>query len=389
MSRISGLDAALLFDESRAYLFRGDKYVRYNVASGSAEPNYPRLISSAWKGVPFRSGFDAAVNWGNGKAYIFKGSQYLRYDLSEGSMDAGYPRPISSAWKGMSFTGGVDAVVNFGNGKAYFFKGNKYIRYDVESGKADAGYPKLISSAWKGMSFIDGVDTAFHLGNGKVYFFKGEQYIRYDIAAGKADPGYPVRCDLPDRWKEVDFQGLWHNGLSTWELRSELSKLRARALKAANSKMVARIDKLLRPSTLEFLVRNGIPLMDEAGRLGLTLKSTDLHTASYWAAPDGPAMGTDPIFSGGGVRVGILDVAPMFSKTDTPHNTAAENIYEGPDLLPNDLKISDTAGCLGVAGVAVAIVSPAAPGALALGAAALEYMGSCLTLKALVNEVMK
>jgi len=101
---------------------------------------------------PNTSFFDGVVVWNNGKAYFFKGNQYIRYDIAADKADAGYPVPIKGNWPGLeAFADGIDAVVNWGNGKAYFFKGNQYIRYDIAADKADAGYPLPINGNWPGI----------------------------------------------------------------------------------------------------------------------------------------------------------------------------------------------------------------------------------------------
>jgi hypothetical protein len=46
---------------------------------------------------------DAAVAWNNGKAYFFKGSKYIRVNLAShphNTMDSGYPKPIAGNWPG-------------------------------------------------------------------------------------------------------------------------------------------------------------------------------------------------------------------------------------------------------------------------------------------------
>ena len=53
-------------------------------------------------------GMQAAAVWNNGKAYFFKGSQYLRYDIAADKVDAGYPKPIAGNWPGF-WPGGLDA----------------------------------------------------------------------------------------------------------------------------------------------------------------------------------------------------------------------------------------------------------------------------------------
>src|SRR5215475_377395 len=87
---------ALVWDESKAYFFKGDKYARYDIAGDQADEGYPQAISSGWAGV-FESDLDAAVVWPNGKAYFFKGDQYVRYDIAADQADEGYPQAIS-AW---------------------------------------------------------------------------------------------------------------------------------------------------------------------------------------------------------------------------------------------------------------------------------------------------
>jgi len=193
-SAFKKIDAAVEWDNGKAYFFKGGMYVRYDMKTDRVDPGYPKPTSSeTWPGLTFTDGIDAAVNWGNGKAYFFKGGQYIRYDLRADRADPGYPKPINNeTWPGLTFTDGIDAAVNWGNGKVYFFKGNQYVRYDLRADHADPGYPKPINSeTWPGVSFTDGVDTAVNWRNGKAYFFKGGQYIRYDLRADRADPGYP------------------------------------------------------------------------------------------------------------------------------------------------------------------------------------------------------
>src|SRR5436189_127118 len=83
------------------------------------------------------------VVWNNQKAYFFRGTQYVRYDIDADKPDEGYPRTIDSGWPGL-FKQDIDAAVVWPNGKAYFFKGDSYQRYDVENDSVDAGYPASI-----------------------------------------------------------------------------------------------------------------------------------------------------------------------------------------------------------------------------------------------------
>jgi Hemopexin/Astacin (Peptidase family M12A) len=183
-----------IWPNGKAYFFRGAEYDRYDPKADKVDPGYPLPIAGNWPGFPptFAAGVNAAVVWTNGKAYFFKGNQYIRYDIAADKVDSGYPLPIAGHWAGL-WTDNMDAGVVWPNGKAYFFKGPQYMRYDIATDKADSGYPRAIQGSWGGFpaSFAAGVNAAVVWNNGKAYFFKGSEYIRYDIATDKTDAGYP------------------------------------------------------------------------------------------------------------------------------------------------------------------------------------------------------
>jgi hypothetical protein len=192
------IDDVVLWPNGKAYLFHGDTYVRYDPAADKADPGYPAPIKGNWRGLPdrFTRNLDAAVLWPNHKAYLFKGNQYCRYDVAGDAMDRGYPARIAGNWPGFppAFEASVDAAVVWNNGKAYFFKGDQYIRYDVASDRTDPGYPLPIAGNWAGLpgEFQSGIDAVVLWNNGKAYLFKGRQYVRYDLASDRVDAGYPL-----------------------------------------------------------------------------------------------------------------------------------------------------------------------------------------------------
>jgi hypothetical protein len=186
---------------AKTYFFKGDRYVRYDIASDTVDDGYPLAIADHWPGMreaSFGASIDAAVDWGNGKAFFFKADKYLRYDITADKVDDGYPLAIADHWPGIreaGFGASIDAVVNWGNGKAYFFKGDKYLRYDTTADKADDGYPLAIADHWPGMreaGFGASVDAVVNWGNGKAFVFKDDKYLRYDMAHDRVDDGYPL-----------------------------------------------------------------------------------------------------------------------------------------------------------------------------------------------------
>jgi len=95
------IDAGVVSPNGKAYFFKGNQYIRYDLAADKADDG-PRLIKETWRGFPLRftSGVDCAVMWNNGKAYFFKGDQYIRYDVAADKVD-GDALPIAGQWPGL------------------------------------------------------------------------------------------------------------------------------------------------------------------------------------------------------------------------------------------------------------------------------------------------
>jgi hypothetical protein len=193
-----------IWPNGKAYFFRGVQYLRYDPKTDKVDPGYPKPISGNWPGFPanFAAGVSAMALWINAKAYFFKGNQYIRYDIAADKVDPGYPKPISGNWPGL-WSDKIDAAVVWPNGKAYFFRGAQYMRYDLAIDKVDPGYPKTIQAGWPfPPGFTAGINAVAVWNNGKAYFFRGSEYIRYDIATDKTDGGYPkpISGNWPGLW---------------------------------------------------------------------------------------------------------------------------------------------------------------------------------------------
>jgi alkaline phosphatase D len=177
----------LVWADGNAYFFRGDKYHRFGPDAARPDAGYPMVTAKMWKGL-YSSGIEAAVLWNNKKAYFFKGNGYICYDIAADKAEPG-PRYIGKFWRGL-WPEGIDAGALWNNGKAYFFRGSEYVRYDVAADRVDPGYPKSIKEGWPGV-WPDGIDGVALWPDGSAYFFKGDQHIRYDVKNDRAYPGGP------------------------------------------------------------------------------------------------------------------------------------------------------------------------------------------------------
>ncbi|KAG7205854.1 hypothetical protein KM043_007789 [Ampulex compressa] len=170
--------------EKTIYVFKGENY--WKLTDSGIAPNYPKLISSSWIGLP--GNIDAAFTYRNGKTYFFKGTQYWRYIGK--NMDGEYPKQISDGFTGIPDN--IDAAVAWtGNGKIYFYKGTKFWRFDPSSKPpVKSVYPKELSN-WDGIP--DNIDAAV-VYNKRTFFFKDDKYYRFndqEFKVDEADPPFP------------------------------------------------------------------------------------------------------------------------------------------------------------------------------------------------------
>jgi hemopexin len=176
-----GIDAAVNWGDGFVYLFQTvpadggtpefARYWKYNVLKNRAESPTPTLVSVGWPNLPpeYHGRIDAAFNGGQGRAYFFRDDEYLRYNIALDRVDdpdsgtAPYPRKISdpNGWRGLpaSFQSGIDAAVNTANGKIYFFKDDDYVRLTFATRTADPGFPLKTTEQWSGLS-ADRIGTA-------------------------------------------------------------------------------------------------------------------------------------------------------------------------------------------------------------------------------------
>lgn len=95
----------------------------------------------------FDATMDSAMAWDENKVYFFKGDKYVRYDLAADKVDAGYPKAIGSYWDGFKeagFGSGVDAFIRWDKDWAYAFKNDKYVRFHIPTDKVDQSARKSV-----------------------------------------------------------------------------------------------------------------------------------------------------------------------------------------------------------------------------------------------------
>ena len=151
------VDTVVDLGNGKAYLFKGAQYLRVDQRTNSVDAPV-RAIADGWPGLAelgFADSIQAAANWGNGKLFLFRGDAYVRYDVAADRADDGYPLSIADQWPGLAeagFAADLDAAIVWPNRKAFFFKGDRYLRYDVAADRADDGYPLSIADGWTGFA---------------------------------------------------------------------------------------------------------------------------------------------------------------------------------------------------------------------------------------------
>lgn len=163
----SDVDSVVDLGKGKAYLFKVDQYLRLDQGSNAVDGE-ATAIAAGWGGlgeIGFADGIDAAINRGDGKLFLFRGDSYVRYDIASDRVDADYPLSIAEQWHGLGeigFGSDLDAAVAWPNGKVYFFKGDQYVSYDLASDRAEDGNPRSIADGWAGLAdagFADGLDA--------------------------------------------------------------------------------------------------------------------------------------------------------------------------------------------------------------------------------------
>ena len=137
---------------------------------------------------------NAALNWNNGKAYFFDCWNHYRYDIAADKADPGYPQPIAGNWPEL-WPNGIDAAIVWDATSAYFFRGAEYLCYNIPNDSVDPGYPgRSPATGRAGPKRSPRASTRRSTGaTAMSTFFRGSSYARYrkDPAHEGVEPDHP------------------------------------------------------------------------------------------------------------------------------------------------------------------------------------------------------
>lgn len=322
----------------KCFFFKGDKYVRFDIASNRADPGYPRLIADDWVGMKeagFDRDLDGAVYWGDWRLYFFKGEQFVLFDLRVNKVKEGAPWPIASQgnWGGMQnagFGADVDAGVNWGSHELlYFFKGDQYIRFNMSTNHMDGNgsgpiYNPRDSDVWPGLNqgdFARGIDAALNWGDERLYFFKGDNFIRFDTTTNRAE-GVPTPIDSPNNW----------NGLAAAGFDSDIDAATRLGGDRPYQGPEPRTTPSPSPSVCD-LMQAGVVSLSSSVAPAVTPKDTGSFTSVTFPKPF-PA----------GSQVVVVPMVQTFNGPDTPGVRIDDVTITGFKIRINELVTTDGKG---------------------------------------------
>ncbi|KEF06696.1 hypothetical protein DF17_13080 [Streptomyces rimosus] len=169
--RLNPMAMDLPIEKDYLYIFRGDQYVRYDVANEQILYG-PLEIAPLWPGMKdagFERDLDAAfldqqdVPFGTVDTYyFFKGDKFVTYDALTDRVSGG-PYSIAAKWPGLKEAGldrDLDAVVyqiippavlaGTKRRLCYFVKGDQVLQFDLDEWKPLSG-ARGISDMWPGL----------------------------------------------------------------------------------------------------------------------------------------------------------------------------------------------------------------------------------------------
>jgi hypothetical protein len=230
---LKSVDAAVDYDESSAYIFSGNQYIKLNKKDLSVSTLRP---ISYWNGVPF-SKIDAGFNTKD-YVYLFSGEEYLRYSKANNKMESGYPKKIKDDWSGLLNDGeSLNAAITYDGNQIWFVVGEEYRGFDLSqkrvtsTSKFSAGYWKNMDKAFdaalrydtqviyfRNTHFTDAIKKLWAQG---LLFKYDKEYDRKYGSRDKAAAEFSLKYGTVGSWKDLYVQAYGNSALQTYLFNSK------------------------------------------------------------------------------------------------------------------------------------------------------------------------
>lgn len=154
----NGIDAALWYSfNHHAYFFKGSEYIKWKPKEGVVG-SIRTIGDDGWVGLPseFCERIDAAIEHPiNKHVYLFKGNKYCKWEPGKGVVEPAIREIGVNGWKlPPEFMNGIDAALTHPEGNyIYFFKDRNYCKWKPQEGIVSPDVRQIGTFGWEGLIF--------------------------------------------------------------------------------------------------------------------------------------------------------------------------------------------------------------------------------------------